>query len=269
MSNYKIIDFHTHPFLTNETNICKYISSANTSVENTKKDLQKLGVEAICGSVIKALGGPVGEIFEVSWQQVKALNDEALKLKEIYGDFYCPGFHIHPAHKKESILEIERMNKLGVKIIGELVAYMQGWNDYGSKEMTEILECAEHYDMIVSFHGAGGDFRLDGMDKMVKRFKNLKIVGAHPNSGDILQRHLNRFEYSDNYFVDVSGGGLSSHGTVRYLIDKVGKEKILFGSDYPTCNIGMFIGGITNDFLLSEDEKEHILYKNAKKLLQI
>lgn len=269
MSSYKIIDFHTHPFLTNETNICRYISASKTSVQNTKTDLQKLGVQKICGSVIKPLGAPQGEVFNVEWNSVKALNDEALKLKEIYGDFYIPGFHVHPSYVKESILEIERMSKLGVKIIGELVAYMQGWNDYGSKQMTEILECAEHYGMIVSFHGAGGEERLDGMDKMVKRFKNLKIVGAHPNNGEILKRHLNRFEYSDNYYIDVSGGGMSSHGTVRYIIDNVGKQKVLFGSDFPTCNIGMFIGGITNDFLLSEDEKEHILYKNAKKLLQI
>ena len=269
MANYKIIDFHTHPFKSDETNICKYISSANTSVENTKKDLQKLGVQKICGSVIKPLGGPLGEIFDVKWESVKALNDEALYLKEVYGDFYMPGFHVHPSFVKESVLEIERMSKLGVKIIGELVAYMQGWNDYASKEMTEILECAEHFGMVVNFHGAGGDFRLNSMDEMVKRFKNIKFVGAHPNNGEILAHHLKRFEYSDNYYIDLSGGGMSSHGLVRFLIDKVGKEKLLFGSDYPTCNIGMFIGGIANDFLLCEDEKEHIFYKNAKKLLEI
>ena len=269
MSKYKIIDFHTHPFIKDETNICRYIEKSKMNAANVKKDLQSLGIEKICGSVVKALGGPVGEVFDVEWSAVKELNDEALELKEAYGGFYMPGFHIHPSHVKDSILEIERMYKAGVKIIGELVAYMQGWNDYASNNMFEILECAEHYDMILSFHGAGGDFRLDSMDKMVKRFKNLKIVGAHPNSGEILQHHLDRFEYSDNYYVDVSGGGMSAHGLVRYLIDKVGKEKILFGSDFPTLNVGMFIGGIANDFLLSEDEKEHILYKNAKKLLKI
>ena len=269
MAKYKIIDFHTHPFKSDESNICRYKGSLDMSVESVKKDLQSLGVEAICGSVVKALGGPVGEIFDVEWNAVKALNDEALELKEAYGGFYLPGFHIHPSHVKESILEVERMHKAGVKIIGELVAYMQGWNDYNSKNMIEILEVADHYGMILSFHGAGGDFRLNSMDEMVKRFKNIKFVGAHPNSGEILEHHLKRFEYSDNYFVDVSGGGMSAHGLVRHLIDKVGKEKILFGSDFPTLNVGMFIGGIANDYLLTEDEKEHILYKNAKKLLQI
>ena len=53
----------------------------------------------------------------------KKNNDTALELKKVYGDFYIPGFHIHPAYQEESVSEIKRMDKLGIKLIGELVPY--------------------------------------------------------------------------------------------------------------------------------------------------
>ncbi len=38
--DYKIIDFHTHPFMTDNTNICKHSGYAAMSAENNKRDLQ-------------------------------------------------------------------------------------------------------------------------------------------------------------------------------------------------------------------------------------
>ena len=52
MKKYRIIDFHTHVFDADEYNICTHLSHVNASMENTKRDLESLGVEKVCGSVI-------------------------------------------------------------------------------------------------------------------------------------------------------------------------------------------------------------------------
>ncbi len=270
-NKYKVIDFHTHPFLTKDTNICSHVDFANMSAENTIKDLKGMGMDMICGSVVKNSGA------NTTWETIKALNDEALVLRDMYKGFYIPGFHVHPKYLKESIAEIERMNKAGVKLIGELVTYMHAWQTdeykytYDSKEFHEILECADHYKMIVNFHPYGyyAEFPelQEQMDNMVRKHKNIVFVAAHPSEGKQFLHHMKRMEISDNYYCDLSGGGIFRHGTLRHGIDLFGKERFLFGSDYPTCNPAMFLGGVALDFLISEEEKEYVFHKNAECLL--
>ena len=263
MKKYRVIDFHTHPFVDNTQNICGHTDYCDMSKENTLKDYQELGVDHICGSVI-AIGANKPEI--VIWEHVKQLNDSALYLRDFYNGFYIPGFHIHPSFVKESIAEIERMHKLGVNLIGELCPYIHGWHTYTDKDLWDILEAAEHYDMVVSTHGT----TIEQDDALVAHFKKLKIVGAHPGEKwDLLPHHFKRMEQSENYYLDWSGYGLFRHGALRHSIDLFGKERNIFGSDYPTCNPAMYLGGVALDFLLTEDEKEHVLYKNAAKLLKI
>ena len=260
-SKYKIIDFHTHPFLTDKTNICSHLEYANMSAKNTKRDFQKIGVVKICGSVIDRVPPRQSTTFE----HLRRLNDEAFALRDLYKGFYIPGIHVHPGFVKESIAEIERANRNGVKLIGELVPYMHGWENYACKEFSEILEVAAHYRMIVNFHSGGED----EMDEMVRNHKDVLFVAAHPGSAENFKRHLKRMEMSENYFLDLSGSGIMRHGLLRHGIDEFGAERFLFGSDYPTCNPAMFIGGVAFDFLITDNEKQKIFYQNAFKLLSL
>ncbi len=261
-NTYKIIDFHTHPFTRDFTNICMHLDYCEMSVEQTKKDFLALGVGKICGSVLSKY---VGEFKDFS--EVKAFNDEALQLKAQYGDFYLPGFHVHPAFVRESIAEIERMHGLGINLIGELCPYLQGWKGFADKGLWEILEAAEAYKMVVSFHATGTTDSYDQMDEMVKRFKNIAFVGAHPCEGECFARHAKRLEERENYYVDLSGGGLSRMGTLRHLLTAYGKERVLFGSDYPVCNLAAFVGGVALDTRITEEEKEYVFHKNAERIL--
>ncbi len=258
---HKIIDFHTHPFWDDNSNICSHKEFCNMSPQATVDHLKGLGVEKICGSVIKLPFNHQGDL----WAQLVEANDLALKLKKLYGDFYLPGFHVHPDFVKESVAEIERMHKLGIKLVGELVPYIHGWSNYSCKEFGEIIEAAAHYNMVISFHSMDND----QMDKMVAEHKNALFVAAHPGEYNDFMRHIKRMELSDNYYLDLSGYGIFRHGMLRHGIDAAGAERFVFGSDYPTCNASMYIGGVKDDFTLTEDEKQLILYGNAKRLLGI
>ena len=266
--NYEIIDFHTHPFLTADMNICSHKEYCDMSWENTVTYMKEIGVSKICGSVIYA-DGPVKDSFCNNWEQIRHCNDAMLTLKERYGDFYVPGFHVHPDYVRESCDEIERMHQLGINLVGELVPYMHGWSDLSCKAFDEILDVATGYHMVISIHSPDSETELDQMDEMVKKHPKTVFVAAHPGGSKSFPRHMYRMGLSDNYYLDLSGIGIFRHGLLRHGIDEYGAERFLYGSDYPTCNAPMFIGGVLLDPLLTEKERKMIFAENAKKLLKL
>ncbi len=261
----KIIDFHTHPFAEDAYNICRNIPYCNMSAENTEKDLRSIGVTHIMGSAIKGRT-PVPDMAHI-----KEINDEALRLRDFYGGFYIPGIHIHPAFVKESIEELNRMKKEGVKLVGELVPYMHGWKGYSSMALSEILSCAEENGMVVSFHGPStyDEESAKDIDLKIENHPKAIFVGAHVGTSQVLQSHIDRLKKYPNYMVDLSGDGIYRHGVLRHLIDECGYDRILFGSDYPVCNPASYIGAVEFDFLIKQHEKDAIFYNNTARLFDI
>jgi predicted TIM-barrel fold metal-dependent hydrolase len=255
----KIFDFHTHPFWDDASNICNHKDIIKMAKEDMRPMFEKMGVVGIAGSVIL-----LGDALPL-WERIVACNDLALKLREYLGDFYYPGVHIHPAYIPESVAQIRRFAEQGFHLVGELVPYMHGWSDYSCAEYSYLLDVCREYDMVVNMHSIDDD----AMDKMVAAHKDVKIVMAHPGEYSSYLRHLRRMDISENYWLDLSGTGLFRHGMLARGIAQYGAERFLFGSDYPTCNPAMFIGGVTLDELISLEDKEKILYTNAKKLLNL
>ena len=258
--SFEIIDFHCHPFRIPGENICAHISYTEMNPERTEKMYDDLGVSRFCGSVIlnRSLPHP-------TWEELKSLNDEALALAEFYGGKYIPGFHVHPKYVDESLAEIERMAEKGVKLIGELVPYMHGWSpeDFVSDGFTRILRSATEHGMVVSFHSGGEDF----MDEMVRKNPDTVFVAAHPGEREQFDRHLARMKMSENYYLDISASNILRYGLLRHGITECGKERFLFGTDFPTCNPPAFIGCVMHDDQLTDDERKAVFADNAKKLL--
>jgi predicted TIM-barrel fold metal-dependent hydrolase len=227
--------------------------------------MRALGVTKICGSVIsvhetKADGSP----YANEWERIREWNDHALALKEYYGDFYEIGFHIHPDFLKESHAEIDKMAKLGVKIMGELVPYINGYTQYATPQMHELVSHATEKGMVVNIHTSSN---ADDIDAFVEQNPDATIVAAHPGEYPTLMRHLARMQRHEKYYLDLSGTGIFRMGMLRRAIDEGDINRILFGSDFPVCNPCAYVGGVTLDHLLSEEEKSLILSKNAKRLL--
>ena len=262
--HYEIIDFHTHPFTDMASSICSHKDPTENSFERSVQYLKDMGISKICGSVICLKGTPATP-YKSDWEMIADCNQRALALKEMYGDFYIPGFHVHPDYVEESCKEIEKMIKLGIRLVGELVPYMHGWSDYSCSAFDEIITVATHYGMVINLHSSDND----QMDKMAQKHPDAVFVAAHPNEYDDYMRHLNRMKMSENYHLDLSGTGLFRHRMLRRGIDECGVERFLFGSDYPTCNPAMFIGGVLLDSLISKEEKQYIFSENAKRLLKI
>ncbi len=261
--DFEIIDFHTHPFESMESNICKFKGEFTMNLEETLAQMDNAGVSRFCGTVIR-VKPPVTE--EEMLAKMLQNNEEALRLQKIFNGRYIPGYHVHPLWVDESCKEIDRMYALGIRLIGELVPYMDGWSDYTHDGLFAILEHAQKYsDIVVNFHTSG--YAVDPLDKMVESFPRLQFVGAHVNDGESYERNVARVKKNDNYSLDISGGGMGWEGKLTTLVKQVGAEKVLFGSDFPVCPQANYLGCVLFNHRLTRSEKEAIFAGNAKKLL--
>lgn len=251
---FDIIDFHSHPFLRDEENLCLHKDVVNMTTETVLEDMDAVGVSHFCGSVLSR------SYHEFS--DIRILNGNALKLRDIYKGRYIPGIHVHPDYVYHSCEEIELAYKQGVRLVGEIVPGKHGWSDYSCKGFSEILDFLKGKDMLVSLHTVN----LDEMEKMASEYKNINFVFAHPGEKAVAMRHLEIMKKHDNVFLDISGTGIFRYGLLKKMVETVGAERILFGSDYPICNLKMYVGGVLGE-KISDSAKEYIFSKNAKRLL--
>ena len=55
---------------------------------------------------------------------------------------------------------------------------------------------------------------------------------------------------------------------LKKLVNEVGSEKILFGTDFPICNPEMYVRAVDSEEISSKD-KDNIYFKNAQRVLGI
>ncbi len=257
MKENAVIDFHVHPFADPSYNLNLYPGTYDLDLRGMKGQLEAAGITHICGSVLKR--EPLREGFE----SLRALNREALRLQEELGDFYTPGFHVHPAYARESCEEIAYMHGKGVRLMGELVHYMHGWGDFSERDWAEILDTAQQYGMVCSYHTP---FDYD-MGKMIKGHPRMTFVAAHPGDRQRVAEHIEMLKSCPNLCLDLSGTGLHRFGMLKHLVEQVGAERLLFGTDYPICNPGMYVRAVYREEIGSR-EREMILYGNAARILE-
>ena len=250
----EIIDFHIHPFYNKNRNVCFYNNTVN-SLDDFVSDLKRAGVTRICGSVI--------ERIEVkSFDDIKSLNDEALLMRDELNGYYIPGIHIHPAFVKESIAELERMKNAGVTLVGELVPYFMGWENYYDDNMVQIYSVINELKMVVSLHTQ----QEDTIEQAVRAFPQITFVAAHPGDKASFLRHLERIKKYKNYYLDLSGTGIFRYGLIAHGVNEVGSERLVYGSDYPICNPQMYISAVLFE-KLKEEDYNNIFAGNAKRIL--
>ena len=255
----KIFDFHLHPGYDFHNDTLGYEITPEIFVDGLRKN----GITFCCGSVLhKAdVKRPVEEYLEI----VPRLNREAYSFYQTYSDIYTPGIHIHPNFVDLSCREIEYYADRGVRLIGEIVPYLMSWHGYSDPRVIEILKLASERGMVFSFHPNNN---LADMEGLFKTLPDLKIVVAHLDGYGLYDWSIEMMQKYDNVFFDISAHGIDRVGMLRDAVNKVGMERILFGSDYPGYSLTPFIKVVQNSGL-TEEEQEYIFFKNAERLLGI
>ena len=250
-----IIDCHFHPAIDEETDTNWFRPSGDMQAQIDT--LRRAGISQACGAPIKRMNPD-------SFDEIRALNDKALALRDRFPDFYIPGIHVHPHFPDESCREIERCcGGEEVRWIGELVGYMLGYAcEYATENALIIMRAAKEYDAVVNFHCDD----LDVVDQLCVAVPDLKLVLAHPGGGkqEFLSRLARVAKYA-NLHLDTSGSGIDRYGLIRHAVDVAGKEKLLFGTDYPINNPAVHTHGILLE-PLSEEEHRAVFRENFLRL---
>jgi predicted TIM-barrel fold metal-dependent hydrolase len=250
-----IIDCHIHPLAGTGTGTNWFgdVGDAKAQFET----LKRAGISRACGA-------PVLPGTPPSFQAIRALNDHALALRDRFPDFYIPGIQVHPHFPEESCREIERCcGGEGVRWIGELVGYMMGFADeYATSDALEIMRSARDHKAVVNFHC----YDTKVIDRLCKAVPDLKLVLAHPGHGreEILAR-LAKVAQHPNLHLDIAGSGIDRFGVIRCAMDHAGKEKILFGTDFPINNPAVYVHGVQFE-PLSKPELSALFEKNFLRL---
>lgn len=100
---------------------------------------------------------------------------------------------------------------------------------------------------------------------LAERHPDTKILMAHLTAGGI--RGVLDIQPHQNVSVDTSGSPPVA-GLVEYAVEKLGPERVLFGSDFPVRDFACQLGRVEGANLTPRD-REMVLGKNAARLLKL
>ncbi|MGK0310204.1 MAG: putative TIM-barrel fold metal-dependent hydrolase [Lentimonas sp.] len=194
---------------------------------------------------------------------------------------------IHPGGKKANVIEqCNYAQSLGLRGIGELHPGVQQF-DASSEGWQALANWCVENDWPVNMHATevvGRDLPsivptpLSDFVNMARANPELKIILAHWGGG-LAFFELNPFlrKVLQNVYYDTAASPLLYDIAIfRQMIDIVGAEKILFGSDYPLRlyprsqqepDFTTFINSIDTVIDLSAEERAAIFHHNLQKLL--
>lgn len=257
----EIIDFHVHPFIEYEGYRGYYPLSYPLQDNSMEDELTQFGIGLYCGSVITI---PAKEI--PIQQLIRICNRQALRIRTQSNGRFIPGIQVSPVCVDESVVEMQIAKENDIRLLGELVPAFFGWQNYDCPGFRDILDASRQFHMVVHLHTE--THLLDQMETLAADYPDITFVFAHPGEKDRLLRHIEIMKQHENVHLDLSGTGILRYGMLRHLVNQVGAERVLFGSDYPICNPNCYIAGVLSE-RLTDEERELIFAKNAKRLLEM
>ncbi len=178
--------------------------------------------------------------------------DEAKRIKKFIPYYYIP----------ESMKPIPE----GKGFYGGKWHWMRGVQDCSSNyqaledpKLEEFIEASEGIDLPIVF-----EEELAFTEAFVRKTKSLKIIIPHLGMlGGNPVNFLQAFERRENVYFDTA---LAGSETVMKFIEKIGPERVLFGSDIPFGTMKPELEKILS-LPIEEDNKELILSCNLKRLI--
>lgn len=176
--------------------------------------------------------------------------------------------------------EAERCASLGLRGIGELNADAQGWSLEDEAVITPLadacvraelpwnLHCSEPVGHLYAGKGTATPDRIAGL---AERHGDLRIVCAHLGGGLPFYAHMPEVAAMcrrNLWFDTAAVPFLYDARAYRTVIDLVGADRLLFGSDHPLLRAPRYLATFES-LQLSDEERTALLGGTAAELLHI
>ncbi|NCC69396.1 MAG: amidohydrolase [Clostridia bacterium] len=298
MTGYPVWDSHVHLFPEEVyRNWDKYAARDQWFKTLTKKPADGRGTEEVWANIPEALAAADQAGVHGLAMQGWYWNDAGLMI--MHNDYMCDAFREHPGRLvgfasinpkfgERAIAEIERCAKLGFSGIGELGPGGNGY-DFNDPDFLAVLECAQFFRLPVCIHcGEPVGHVYPGKDTtslaplpgVAERFPDLRLILAHLGGGLPFYAMNPKLAHSlRNVYYDTAANPLL-YGirSIRAVIEMVGAEQLLYGSDFPLLlypsrsremDFSLFLSDIREHAGLSAKESALFFSDNFRNLLSI
>lgn len=278
-----IIDFHAHVFPPQiKKNRNKYIDSDPCfAILYSNKDAKLATADELIASMDKA-GIDISVILNTGWtthELCVETNDYILESIARYPERLIGFSSVQPQSYEAALDEIERCAKGGVKGVGEIRPDMQLLDLSDEEVMTPFINAVRKHKLMLLSHASEpvghiypgkGAVTPEVLYPFITSYPELTIILAHWGGGLPFYALMPEVRKAmKNVFFDTAASPLLySPQIYEQVVQLVGAEQILFGSDYPLLEQGRALKEITS-LNLSEETKNLILAGNAQKLLGI
>ena len=261
-----IIDFHTHAFPDKiaRSAIEKLSFTAGGLIPQTDGTVD--GLKAVMKR--DGIDKSVTLAIATNANQQRAVNDF---IKSRQGDDIIPFGSVYP-WAPDALEELERIKEMGMKGIKFHPEYQSFFAD--DEKLKPLYKKASELGFIILFH-AGEDIGFPAPYhatperlRTAAKWIDSPMVCAHWGGANLGEDVLKYLCDIPVYFDTAFGYASMPKPRAQRILDKKGVDWILFGSDCPWHAPSWDIGMIET-LELSQEEKEKIYHKNAKKLLQI
>ena len=242
-----IIDFHTHIFPPQvREKREEYLRRDPTFAEMYGSPRAKVATAEELGRSMEEAGVSVSVALGFAWREHDDCvrhNDYLLEAAANSGGRIVPFCTVSPLGGEAAAKEVERCARGGALGLGELRPESQGWSLDGERG-DALAELASRHGLILLFHvtePVGHEYpgkrglRLESFYRFVARVGGLSVVGAHLAGG--LPLHASKL-----WGRKALSGVYADTAALRYLyevsvlpgvVQKLGADRLLFGSDYP------------------------------------
>ena len=278
-----IIDFHTHVFSPKiKKNRGQYIDSDPCfAILYSNKVAKLTTADELIDSMDKA-GVDVSVILNIGWtthELCVETNDYILESITRYPDRLVGFCSVQPQSFEAALNEIERCAKGGIKGVGEIRPDMQLFDLRDEQLMQPLVDTLKRYNLIFLTHASEpvghiypgkGAVTPEMLYPFITNNPDLTIVCSHWGGGLPFYTLMPEVKsaMANAYFDTAASPLLYNHQVYEQVVQLVGADKIVFGSDYPLLEQSRVLKDIESCDL-PEETKNLILAGNAQRLLGI
>ena len=277
----RVIDFHTHAFppwlrdrweryLERDATFAELFANPRGRMAKAEELIDAMDEDGVDASVVMGMGwtdhGLAREVNDYIAESVRRYPGR------LYG--FCG---VNPAWGESAGREAERCAAAGLVGVGELHPDTQGYDIADERTMAPLMEAAQHLDLIVTTHSSEpvghtypgkGTTRPESLWRFILTFPDVNIVCAHWGGG--LPFYALMPEVKDSlsnvYFDSAASPFLYDASVFPTVVGLAGRERVLFGSDYPLLSARRLIDEARRT-VASADDLAAILGGNAERLL--
>jgi predicted TIM-barrel fold metal-dependent hydrolase len=278
-----IIDFHTHVFPPDvKKNRQKYIErDPCLAILYSDPKARIATAEELIASMDEA-GVDISVILNIGWtthEMCRETNDYIIDAVSRYPRRLVGFGAVQPNSPRAAVAEIERCAKAGMRGVGEMRPDIQLFDLGDEMVMAPLAEVLKEHKLTLLLHASeplGHDYPGKGLMfpdilyPFITSFPDLTVVCAHWGGGLPFYALMPEVKkaMANVYFDSAASPFLYTPQVYRQVIQLVGADRVLFGSDYPLLAPGRLLKEIETLDLAGET-KNLVLAGNALRLLGI